>query len=142
MGKILKRFIYGYIALVVAMLVGLAVQTVHHVIGTQINERNTKKLVCEFIVALQESDYATLSSMIIFEDGKMTSENNVKEYVEKLEFDKLKNIDLQAEKDFIRAYNRGEKCNVRLSYDHIDYGFNCIKTDEGWKIESLNHEYF
>lgn len=72
------------------MFVGACALIVYEVTNTRFNEWDAKKFVYGYIVELQEEDYKALSTMTSFEGTQEVTAADAKEYIEELEFDKLK----------------------------------------------------
>ena len=134
MGKILKRFIYGYIVLVVVMLIGLVVMTIHHVVSTEINEKATKEFVYDFILELQEKDYETMATMMVLEDATEVTIEHVEKYIGNYD---LKVLAQMSAADYWRTptSNKVHKgYNVRFNYNDEGYKFVCVEMENSWKI--------
>lgn len=142
MGNILKRHIIGFSILILLMIIGACILCVYEVTSTQVNEWNAKKFVYGFIVELQENDYESLSSMMFLEGTQTVTAESAKEYIEELEFDKLKELDLQVELTGVSAHVDGQETAVHFYEDGISYRFVCTKIESDWKIVSLDHEFF
>lgn len=140
MGKILKRFIYGYIALVVVLLIGVVVMAIHHVVSTEINEKETKEFVYDFILELQEEDYETMAMMMVLENAEPVTTEFMKEYVAEKKLDYLMEMDAETYWDSVWSNGKSKKGYVDFSYDHIGYAFECRKIEDEWKILSAGRK--
>lgn len=59
--------------MIATLMIGVVILAIHHVVSTELLERETKKFVYEFIQVLQEDNYDELASMMISEERNAVS---------------------------------------------------------------------
>ena len=118
------------------MLVGLVVMTIHHVVSTEIVEKETKSVIYNLLVELQEEDYEAMTDMLQLDKMPHMTANDAKEYVQSTELDSLIGMDLNRYPTLIYSAGTTPECYVDFNYNQATYKFECIKTESGWKIAS------